>query len=80
MGELTPRTASRLIEIIDIRRHNELCKQGLLHGIDTKKMMIKRPLISKRIEEKDIQKMNLKTDEVLKEIQNVKRSKFNNKD
>ena len=50
-----------------------------MHGIDTKKMMVKRPLISKPINEKNIQEMNLKTYEVLKEIQNVKRSKLNNK-
>lgn len=41
LNEITPRLAVRMIEIIEIRRNNDYCMAGTLHGLDLSKYFIK---------------------------------------
>jgi hypothetical protein len=73
LDELTPRTAFRLIEIIDIRKNNEFCQLASLHGIDLSKNIIKKEKKLNDINEQEHAKMSDIMANTLKGIQNDKK-------
>ena len=38
--KLTPRLATRFIELIEIQANNDFCYQAMLHGVDMKKHIV----------------------------------------
>lgn len=73
MEQLTPRTAFKLINIIDIRKNNEYCQLASLHGIDLSKNIIKKERKLNDINEQDHAKMSDVMVKTLKGIQNDKK-------
>ena len=73
LDELTPKTAFKLINIIDIRKNNEFCQLASLHGIDLSKSIIKKKKEINDISEQEHAKMSEIMSNTLKDIQNVKK-------
>jgi len=73
LDELTPKTAFKLINIIDIRKNNEFCQLASLHGIDLSKSIIKKKKEINDISEQEHAKMSEIMSKTLKDLQNVKK-------
>ena len=73
MDELTPRTAFKLINIIDIRKNNEFCQLASLHGVDMSKNIIKKKKEINDISEQEHAKMSEIMSNTLKELKNGKK-------
>jgi hypothetical protein len=71
--ELTPKTAFKLINIIDIRKNNEFCQLASLHGIDLSKSIINKKKEINDISEQEHAKMSDIMSNTLKDLQNVKK-------
>lgn len=62
-----------MIQIIDIRKHNEYCILGMLQGRDMKKSIIKRPIKTTKLDQHSAAKLEEGVQEILRGIQNVER-------
>ena len=77
LEEVTPRMASRFLEIISVRENNDYCYNAMMHGQDMKKFIITPKVeetpTSEKVSQEDKDKAAQHVQMILERGRNVKR-------